>query len=142
MKKRTHRLRIINLGVAIMMSTLLKFTALLVLRFIRNNPCRGAINDSQPYRDQKYSGKIFSNLQRGSQSQTFRAQERAEVGSSVAENNDFLEWKERHWTSSQLVHEFRGPNKSNWDKIINTMDPSSGKLLQIVIRILSNNEIR
>ena len=31
MKKRAHRLGIINLGVAIMMSTLLKFTALLLV---------------------------------------------------------------------------------------------------------------
>ena len=70
--------------------------------------------------------------------------ERDSVGSTVTEMVDYLKKKMSKWTNTQLIYEFTGPSKKNWETLTTTglqMD-MSGLLMKLIFQLLSHDEIK
>lgn len=69
---------------------------------------------------------------------------RGDIGSTPADKLKFLESKVSQWGTDQLVFEFTGPNKKNWEKIMEDgilSDSSLGKLMRCILKLLANPEV-
>ena len=68
---------------------------------------------------------------------------RSKVGDSTNEKVKFLQQKRQQWEAAQLIYEFIGPSKDNWQDIVSGLTTDvTGVLTSEVFILLSNAHIR
>jgi hypothetical protein len=69
--------------------------------------------------------------------------ERSSIGSSITDKIQWLETKKKHWDGDKLVYELCGPNKTNWQGIVDaTADDTACRLSRAVISVLTHVDIQ